>query len=264
MLDRVMRRAALVRSHPLELVDRLRNKVEFKREPPSTLLGHEEVRARARQRFGYQVAEDPRKELHEALDLHWPCSADAAFARELDELASDIGEGHGLDGDETFVHVLYCLATHLRAERVVETGVARGVSSRFLLSAFEAMGQGHLWSIDLPPLAHELDDQSGLLVPQRLRDSWTYLRGSSRRRLPSLLRELGQIDIFVHDSQHTERNMNFELELAWRYVRAGGVVVSDDIHENGAFKRLLDRTGAPSVIGQESVKAGFFGVAFKH
>ena len=57
--------------------------------------------------------------------------------------------------------------------------------------------------------------------------------------------------------------MTFELELAWKHVRSGGIVVSDDIHENAAFRRLLDRTGASSIIGQESRKAGLFGVAFK-
>ena len=177
MLSRVSRRLALAGTHPMELFDRLRNKVEFKREPPSVLQTHEEVRRRAEDRFGYLVTADPLQALHEALEIE-SCELDQAFGQELQTLAVDAGAGHGLDGDEVFVHVLYCLATHLRAERVVETGVARGVSSRLLLGALERQGHGHLWSIDLPPLADELDDQSGLLVPGRLRHRWTYLRGT--------------------------------------------------------------------------------------
>lgn len=262
-MGRISRRLGLLWSHPVEIVDRARNKIEFKREPPSFRRTHEEVRARAEERFGYEVAEHPMQEIHAALDFPFPCDAVSGFESEHESLLEDATSLHGLDGDVTFVNVLYCLATHLAAERLVETGVARGVSSRFFLSALEASGHGHLWSIDLPPLADELDDQSGLLVPDRLSDRWTYLRGSSRRLLPGLLDRLGEIDVFVHDSQHTESNMVFELDLAWEYVRPGGVVVSDDIHENAAFQQLIERTGAPWVIGQESVKAGLFGVAFK-
>ena len=262
-LDRVGRRLALMRSHPLELVDRMRNKVEYKREPPSVRLSHEEVRARSRTEFGYDVAEDPLAQIHRALGLTFPCETSERFALELDLLAADAGDGHDLDGDPTLARVLYCLATHLAAVRVVETGVARGLSSRFLLCALEERPEGWLWSIDLPPLVNGMEDQSAALVPQSLRHRWTYLRGSSRRLLPSLLDECGEIDLFVHDSQHTERNMVFEFDLAWRHLRAGGVLVADDIHENTAFRRLIDGTGAVSVVGQESVKAGLFGVAFK-
>jgi hypothetical protein len=35
-------------------------------------------------------------------------------------------------------------------EKVVETGVAHGVTSRFILEALSRNGDSHLWSIDLP------------------------------------------------------------------------------------------------------------------
>ena len=38
------------------------------------------------------------------------------------------------------------------SRKVVETGVAHGVTSRFILEALERNGRGFLWSIDLPPL----------------------------------------------------------------------------------------------------------------
>jgi hypothetical protein len=77
----------------------------------------------------------------------------------------------------------------------------RGVTSRTVLEALERNGHGHLWSIDLPPpLAPALLRQTGIAVPGRLRAGWTYVRGSSRRRLPSLVTELEAIDVFIHDS----------------------------------------------------------------
>jgi hypothetical protein len=69
------------------------------------------------------------------------------------------------------------------------------------------------------------------------------VRGSSRRRLPGLLEELSEIDVFVHDSAHTEANMRFEFETAWQAIRPGGVLVSHDIERNRAF---VDFTAASS------------------
>ena len=84
------------------------------------------------------------------------------------------------DGDPEFVRAIWCLVRHLGAQRVVETGVAHGVTSRFVLEALARNGGGHLWSIDLPPPAHpELHWQIGIAVHQHLREHWTYIAGPS-------------------------------------------------------------------------------------
>ena len=70
-----------------------------------------------------------------------------------------------------------------------------------------------MWSIDLAPLHRsDLDVEIGFVVPLERRDRWTLIEGSSRRKLPSLLEHLGTVDLFVHDSLHSERNIRFELE----------------------------------------------------
>src|SRR6059058_1471981 len=56
-----------------------------------------------------------------------------------------------------------------------------------------------------------------------LRSRWSYVKGSSRRRLPALVTELREIDLFVHDSKHSERNLLYELEQARVAVRPGGI-----------------------------------------
>jgi hypothetical protein len=65
-------------------------------------------------------------------------------------------------------------------------------------------------------------------------ETWAYLNGTSRRRPPPLLAELGEIDLFVHDSSHTTRNLRFDLEHAWGAMRKGAIV-TDDIERNEAF-----------------------------
>src|SRR5271154_4552230 len=102
------------------------------------------------------------------------------------------------DGDAGFVRAIWCLVRNLRPTKVIETGFAHGVTSRFILEALERNGMGHLWSIDRPPLNHLWHDQIGIAVGARFSERWSYLRGSSRRRLPCILSKLSQVEIFIH------------------------------------------------------------------
>jgi hypothetical protein len=143
------------------------------------------------------------------------------------------------DGDLGLVRAVWLLARGLNATRVVETGVAHGVTSRFVLEALARNGGGRLWSIDLPPMLHpEVHDRIGVAVDKRLRERWTYVRGSSRNHLPEVLKRAAPIDLFIHDSRHTTANVLFELRLAWAALRPGGALVVDDIDTNNGFRRF--------------------------
>jgi predicted O-methyltransferase YrrM len=154
------------------------------------------------------------------------------------------------DGEPGMTRAIWCLTRHLRPGNAVEAGVARGVTSRFILEALERNGAGHLWSIDLPPPWHrDLHWQIGAAVPDDQRARWTYVRGSSRRRLPGVLREIGSLDLFVHDSRHTERNLLFELEHVWDALGPGGVLVADDVDLNCGFHSFTAaRSSHPSLV----------------
>jgi Methyltransferase domain len=75
----------------------------------------------------------------------------------------------------------------------------------------------------------------GVAVTDGVRHRWTYLTGSSRRRLPSLLADLKGIELFVHDRLHSERNVRFELDRAWAALPPSGAVIVDDIDSNWGF-----------------------------
>ena len=192
------------------------------------------------------LAEAWEEQFHGLLGVPWPCAAHDEFAVLYDRVAASL-TGQGLrvgrgefggwdDGDAALARVVWCATLHTRPEHVVETGVARGITSRVVLEAFERNGSGHLWSIDIPPLVHRgLRAETAVAVPERLRPRWRYLEGSSRRRLPALVAMLGRVDLFVHDSMHTTRNVGFELAQVWPALRAGGVVVVDDVERNSAF-----------------------------
>ncbi len=199
----------------------------------------------------YEVDETWEERLHEIVGAPWPCSASEDFWERWPLVIGSIEEkgfrlGRGAfggwgDGEPGLVRAVWCLTRHLRPAKVVETGVARGITSRFILEALAQNGTGELWSVDLPPPRdRDLHAQIGMAVPESLRDRWTYVRGSSRRRLGKLLAQLGQIDLFIHDSRHSERNLLFELDHAWDATRPGGVLVADDVDLNCGLHSFVD------------------------
>ena len=146
--------------------------------------------------------------------------------------------------DSVLARWCYLVCRLIEPSVVVETGVAYGVSSAFILRALEENGRGTLHSVDLPPLRREADRFWGIAVPGDLRDRWNLYRGPSSRLLPRLLRETGPVDLFVHDSLHTRRNMRREFEAAWPCLRKGGVILADDVERNDAFGGLRRRSPA--------------------
>lgn len=144
--------------------------------------------------------------------------------------------------------MLYFLVRKLKPKIVVETGVAAGESSGFILKAMDANQEGKLYSIDLPfqwyiyGKTHTLHLDSlpagklpGYLIPKKLRRRWILIIGNTYNKLPVLLKKLDTIEIFFHDSEHTEKTMTFEYQNSWSYIKKGGILISDDIDYTKAF-----------------------------
>jgi predicted O-methyltransferase YrrM len=142
--------------------------------------------------------------------------------------------------DSVLARCCYLMCRLLEPDMVVETGVAYGVSSAFVLRALEENGRGVLHSVDLPPLRHEYEGFWGIAVDGALRSRWRLHRGASGRVLPRLLEEVETVDLFVHDSLHTYRNMRREFKVVWPRLRAGGVLVADDVERSRAFCELRE------------------------
>lgn len=154
-----------------------------------------------------------------------------AVERELSRAVTRTAEVHAKK-----VLLQYAVVRSVRARRVVETGVANGISTTYLLHALAISGAGRLYSVDIgddsvcPPGKHV-----GWAVPHWLVDRWELHLGDAREVLPRLLDELGEIDVFIHDSLHTEEHMLFEFSQAWAHLRPGGVLIADDATWNAAF-----------------------------
>jgi predicted O-methyltransferase YrrM len=164
---------------------------------------------------------------------------------------------------------LYALTRKLRPHVAVETGVCNGFSSAFLLLALERNGEGELHSIDLPEVAGTAyepgtfwegkqgaaippEKEPGWMIPAPLRERWQLTIGRSQDELPPLLERLGEIDMFVHDSEHSYECMDFEFRAVWPALREGGALVADDWNWNTAFEELARDVGrAPITLGKK-------------
>jgi len=142
------------------------------------------------------------------------------------------------------VDFLYQACLHLRPERVVETGVAYGWSSLAILLALERMEHGSLVSIDMPYLGKRNDPYVGCVVLDRLRSRWRLLRLPDRDSLPKVLRDWPSIDLAHYDSDKSEPGRLYGYSRLWTALRPGGLLISDDIHDNLAFRDFSEKIGA--------------------
>lgn len=165
------------------------------------------------------------------------------------------------NADLTLSHVAHALVRTLRPELVVETGVGFGGLSTSVLHALESVGRGRLVSIDLPPLGDPSGGWTGCLIPEGLRDRWTLYRGSTRRRLPVVLREGGEVGLFLSDSANVFTLQRWEYRLAEHHLaphgaaafnnvgaRFWGSVTRETVRSTYAVRQLKDPDGTTGLL----------------
>jgi hypothetical protein len=174
--------------------------------------------------------------------------------------------GGGVTKDEGII--FYTIVRLLEPNIVLETGVASGISSAYILSALEENKHGQLFSIDLPYKENKQyfsdyvksggrvlipdDREPGWLIPEDLKKRWRLELGKSSEKLPPVIKNLPLIDIFIHDSEHTYENMIWEFRTVWPYLKKEGLLLSHDINWNKAFSDFYKEIKGNGVIYKES------------
>ncbi len=235
---------------PSEFPDRLRNRL-------GRILDRRSSRCRitdAHDASSYQDA------LAKVLGTNHLSLPSREFEDRLTEQAATLGRGPFTsqhNGTELLGRVCYAVCRMLRPTRVLETGVAYGVTSSYVLKSLSDNSHGELFSIDLPPLGRDASSFVGNLIPNELRPRWNLRIGSSRDQMPPMLSDLSPIDVFIHDSLHTYEHMKWEMENAMAGLRPGGVLIADDIEGNQAFEWAIRQPRVASwlVIKQDSKNA---------
>lgn len=187
--------------------------------------------------------------------------SDQAFKRsflERESVLDNLSDAGDLRFHATTVYLL------VRAQRpgvAVETGVAHGKSSAYILLALEHNGAGRLLSVDLPANGRLAPDGSrthlsgraaGWLVPDHLRRNWAFHSEDSVAFLEATLPELlkthspsEKVSFFLHDSLHTYEHVAAELKLVKPLLDARYCIAVDNLDMAGgpAFDDYLEDYG---------------------
>jgi predicted O-methyltransferase YrrM len=165
--------------------------------------------------------------------------------------------GLGLAGHSSLLH---CLCAHMQARRVLETGVAFGWSSLAILLALRDRPDALLVSTDMPYLWLRADEWVGGAVPDELRAHWLLLRKPDRLALPEALAH-GPFDLCHYDSDKSVSGRLWAYPRIWARLRPGGLLVSDDIDDNRAWRTFCEKVGQRSLVIRKRHK--FVGILAK-
>ncbi|MEO9485817.1 MAG: class I SAM-dependent methyltransferase [Ekhidna sp.] len=137
------------------------------------------------------------------------------------------------------ITLLYHSCEYLKANTVVETGVANGWSSLAILLSLSKR-DGQLTSTDMPYAKMGNEDYVGCVVPENLRKNWELIRNPDIKALPVVLKSHATYDMCHYDSDKTYAGRMWAYPKLWKNLRSKGIFVSDDIGDNLAFKEFSE------------------------
>ena len=190
---------------------------------------------------------------------------DHKLVREIELAVADVPEFetkrfHSVFDFRFYRILVYAMVRAFRPDTFVESGILHGITSTFILEGMERNGHGRLISADLPSYPDTgpsnrdgcqavlpRGKEPGWVVPAAKHARWQRLTGASTAMLPPVLAELGEIDIFLHDSEHTTQTMFEELRLGWQHLRPGGILICDNADMSSAFHDLVGHQRCPSI-----------------
>ncbi len=151
------------------------------------------------------------------------------FRHSRDDLWDDFQQG--LPGTTLNAFCLYAIIRYFNLKKVVETGVANGFYTAFVLSAVKENG-GVLDSVDIS--SHE---DIGMYAVDKDYSGWNLVKGVDavewlKARVPH------DYDLCIHDSLHMKDHMSKELELfkQWNEGKDKVFVFFDDQNSQGWFE----------------------------
>lgn len=135
---------------------------------------------------------------------------------------------YAIEQETSFLY--YAVCRYLAPDTILETGVANGHSTFFLLQALKKNGNGSLHSIDIA-------DNVGHILTDGERADWNLhvLAAPQRKSFSEILNSIPSVDMFVHDSDHTYGWQLFEYKAAWEAMTPNGILLSDDVDHNLSF-----------------------------
>ena len=155
-------------------------------------------------------------------------------------------------------YFLHSIVRVLKPASIIETGVANGHSSYFILNALLKNQSGTLYSFDV-------NNNVGKLINEGEKKNWnlTILPPRGRKKaFQDTIKRNGEVDIFIHDSNHFYYWQMFEYRTVWKSLKTGGLLLSDDVDLSYAFLDFCKRTLNKPIFISDSRK--FFGILVKN
>lgn len=159
------------------------------------------------------------------------------------------------------INIIYTLIKIYQPKKIVETGVAAGWSSLAILKGIEEIPDARLISVDMPYPKMNNENYVGCVVPEILRHKWTLIRQPDRYGLVKAIRLLKEVDFCHYDSDKSYSGRTWAYRIIWKSLNPGGILVSDDIQDNIAFKEFCERVGKKPFVLEDSQR--FIGIIIK-
>lgn len=138
---------------------------------------------------------------------------------------------------------------------IVETGIDKGLGTCVLASALLKNAKeghyGHLY-------ATEIINDAGYLFKEPFNKFGNIIYGDSISTLKSFSK---QIDIFIHDSDHSEKYEREEFEAVKNILSDDALIISDAAHHSNQLESFAKRTDRKYLYFQENPKNHFYGGA---
>ena len=187
----------------------------------------------------------------------WAADNAISYSDALEKL-NLVGEATGLDkhtinesrkleamssqkmGGAANIHLLYDCVKLIKAQNVIETGVAYGWSSLAILKALHEMKSGKLISVDMPYPRKSNDSDIGIVVPDYLKKSWILIRKPDRPGIREALSKFdGLLDLCHYDSDKSWWGRDYAYPILWKSLKSNGLFISDDIEDNLYFSEFV-------------------------
>lgn len=157
-----------------------------------------------------------------------------AIYRKFSHLQSEKVAPAKFDSAEELAVFLYAFIAEFKPKVVVETGVANGISTNMIMNALEKY-EGVLHSFDINPMCETVYNGPG---------NWEFhlLQKNYSKNLESKTKELKNVTLWIHDSDHSYSWQKFEYKLAYKLLSlTSGVLISDDIDCTTAFGKFSQK-----------------------
>lgn len=139
---------------------------------------------------------------------------------------------------------LYVVTRMIKPNNIIETGTQNGGSAQTMLYALYKNNKGILHSIDSGNMSTDnthiiTNGQPGEKITSFLKKRWNLHLGYSYDKLTPLLNDIGIVDLFFHDSDHSKKCIEFEFNEVLKHTNSDSLIGLHDHYNQWDSNNIL-------------------------